>query len=350
MAAIDPRISFDAALIPGMRARLAEGYSRFRAAEARAVNRISPPESGGQTGQYHVRDCPSCGAASPEKAVLRNHGIDVVTCDACGFTYSRQVMDESADAERYQVSDLDIEAMRLRCSGPYLELESARARYYLDRIGEQCTQAGSLLEIGCGTGTMLVEARARGWDILGVEPGAAAVAVARDRVGEASRDLVIKGYFPQDLPKARQSFDAIAILDVLEHFADPIAFLRMISGHISPGGRLFVQVPNWESLLVQLEGTASSVICPGHWSYFTPASLPALLARAGYRTLHIETVVSEIDRIAAFSDDEKNAAIARLRPNQQTTNWPDENGALSAARLLELGLGYKLIGIFELAA
>jgi hypothetical protein len=36
-ASIDPRAAFDAGLIPGMRARLAEGYARFRAAEARAI-------------------------------------------------------------------------------------------------------------------------------------------------------------------------------------------------------------------------------------------------------------------------------------------------------------------------
>jgi SAM-dependent methyltransferase len=262
------------------------------------------------------------------------------------LTYARQVMEESADSARYQASELDIEAMRLRCSGPYLELETARAQYYLDRLEEWTQGRGALLDIGCGTGTTLVEAEARGWRVLGLEPGRTAAAVAQERLGTPDRPRVIEGYFPQDLPANQQSFDVISILDVLEHFVDPQAFLRRIRKRLAPSGRLFVQVPNWDSLLVQLEGTASSVICTGHWNYFTPKTLPEMLARAGYRALHVETVVSEIDRIAAFPDAAKTRMVARLRPKQPCFAWPDENGQQSAALLHRLGLSYKLIGIF----
>ena len=78
----------------------------------------------------------------------------------------------------------------------------------------------------------------------------------------------------------------MAVLDVLEHFAEPLRFLTELRTHLSPGGRLLVQVPNWDSLLVRLEGDRSSVVAPGHWSYFTPRTLPALLARSGFRVEH----------------------------------------------------------------
>lgn len=346
----DPRHGFDAALIPGMRARLEEGYARFRLAEARAIGMAAPPEAGGRLGEYRLRPCPICEAVPPAETILRNHGIDVVCCPDCGMTYARQVMEEQADAARYQASELDLEAMRLRCSDPYLELETARTRYYLDRLEESAQGRGALLDIGCGTGTTLVEAQARGWRVLGLEPGRAACAVARQRLGATSQGRVIEGYFPSHLPVDQASFDAIAILDVLEHFVDPQAFLRLIRRHLAPGGRLFVQVPNWDSLLVQLEGRASSVICTGHWSYFTPKSLPALLTRAGFRALHLETVVSEMDRIAAFSDAEIAAVVARLRPAELPITWPDKHGPQSAALLHRLGLSYKLIGIFAAEA
>jgi SAM-dependent methyltransferase len=342
----DPRISFDAGLIPGMRARLAEGYARFRAAEARAIAQAAPPEVGGTLGRYRKRDCPGCGAPPPAASLLTRHGIDLVVCPGCGLTYTRQVMEESADAARYEASDLDIEAMRLRSSGPYLELETARARYYLDRLEAGAGARGALLDIGCGTGTTLVEAKARGWQVLGLEPGRAAVEVARARLGGVGAAEVLQGYFPAHLPADRQRFDAICILDVLEHFVDPIGFLGLVKRHLSPAGRLFVQVPNWDSLLVQLEGKASSVICTGHWSHFTPATLPAVLARAGFRMLHLETVVSEIDRIARFPAAERDATLARLRPGSAGLAWPDDCGPRSAALLHELGLGYKLIGVF----
>jgi SAM-dependent methyltransferase len=335
----DRRAQFDAALIPGMRERLAEAYHQFRVREAEVIKATAPPEQGGISGSYHHRNCPCCGAASADAPlVLRAHGIDLLECSDCGLTYTRQVMDEVADAARYANSELDREAMRLRCSGPYLELGALRDRYYLTKLMAGGFQPGRLLEVGCGTGTLILEAQSRGWQALGIEPGQAAARIARERGAP-----VVHGWFPADLPADAKEFDAAAILDVLEHFADPLAFLGELRSCLGSGGRLLIQVPNWDSPLVRLQGAGSSVVAPGHWSYFTPATLPRLLARAGFRPLCVETVVSELDRIAAFPAAEVRSCIARLRPGLVLPQGP-----LTAARLHTQGLGYKLVGIFAL--
>ena len=186
-----------------------------------------------------------------------------------------------------------------------------------------------------GSLVLLLEAARAGWQGLGIEPGRAAAQLAVERGTNT-----IFGWFPQDLPADASGFDAVAVLDVLEHFADPLGFLAQLKARLAPGGRLLVQVPNWDSLLVRLEGARSSVVVPGHWSYFTPASLAALLARAGFRTLSLETVVSELDRIAAHPPGQVAAILAALRP--AAPPWP-----LDAAALHGLGLGYKLLGVFQ---
>lgn len=336
----DPRDDFDAASIPGMRDRLASFYAGFRAQEARVAQSSAPSAAPGVSGPYRPRDCPCCGTASAGlPPVLTARGLDLLDCPSCGLTYTRQVMDAAADAARYQASALDIEAMRLRCSGPYLELESARDRYYLSLLTDaRQGPAPTLLEIGCGTGTLLTEATALGWRCVGLEPGATAAAVARGRDSGA----VIEGYFPQDLPSETARYDAIAILDVLEHFAEPRAILRQIRPLLTPGtGRLFVQVPNWDSPLVRLEGAASSVVVPGHWSYFTPDSLRELMRREGFQAVHVETVVTELDRIAGFPADRVKKCLGQLRPR---LSLPD--GGPTAAWLYAHDLGYKLVGTF----
>ncbi|MEI7711632.1 MAG: class I SAM-dependent methyltransferase [Rhodospirillales bacterium] len=336
----DRRDLFDAALIPGMRDRLAEAYAQFRASEADLIAALAPASKKNEAVAYRDRDCPCCGTASSNLVpVLASHGLDLLTCPGCGLTYSKQTMHMATDANRYRASSLDIAAMRLRCSGPYLELESARDRYYLDCLeSARNGVAPTLLEIGCGTGTLLAEASARGWQCVGLEPGAAAVAVARER----GAGIAIEGYFPQDLPPEPDRYDAIAMLDVLEHFASPLDVLRQVHPLLTPKtGRLFVQVPNWDSPLVRLEGPASSIVVPGHWSYFTPASLPMLMARAHFRLEHIETVVSECDRIAAFPLDAIERCITALRPG---ITMPE--ALPTAAWLHAHGLGYKLIATF----
>jgi 2-polyprenyl-3-methyl-5-hydroxy-6-metoxy-1,4-benzoquinol methylase len=322
----DLRDTFDAGLIPGMRNRLAEGYARFRAVEARGIPATAPPWAGGTTGAYQERDCPACGTPPPDRAELSAHGIDVVTCPACRLTYARQVLDQAADAARYEASAIDEAMINLRCSAPYLELESARSAYYVSRLSEGLAERGSLLEIGCGTGTFMVAARQAGWNVLGIEPGRAAAAIARGKGLD-----ILDGYFPEVLGSQR-TFDVIAMLDVLEHFADPLSFLAKASDHLEPGGHLFIQVPNWDSLLVRLDGAKSTVVCPGHWSYFTPVTLRDVLARAGFAALRIETVVSELDRINAHSPERRRAVLAELRA--EAADWPVD--ALRAAQLHDL--------------
>jgi SAM-dependent methyltransferase len=325
---VDPRLTFDAASLPGMRERLASEYARFRAAEARQIEVTAPPEAGGVAGAYRSRDCPCCGMSSDDLVpVLRAHGLDLVNCPGCRLTYAKRVMNDDAEAARYARSDLDEAALRLHGSAPYLELESARARYYLARTGGR---PGHLLEIGCGTGTLLLAAAAAGWTAMGIEPGVAAAGAARARGAR-----VVTGWFPGDLPAAPTEFDAICLLDVLEHFADPLRFLRQVRARLAEGGRLLIQVPNWDSLLVRLEGASSSTVCPGHWSYFTPATLAALLARARFRAIGVETVVSERDRIAAFPPARIEGCVVG------NGSWP-----LSACELMDRGMGYKILAVF----
>ena len=52
----DPRAAFDAALIPGMRERLAAAYHEFRRHEAAAIAATAPPSAGGNAGEYLSRE------------------------------------------------------------------------------------------------------------------------------------------------------------------------------------------------------------------------------------------------------------------------------------------------------
>ena len=327
----DPRDRFDAALLPGMRDRLAAAYARFRQAERAAVISLSP----GSDRPYRLRDCPGCAAPATEaEPLLQAHGLDLLGCRRCGLVYSRQVMDEAADATRYRESEIDDAAMALRCSEPYLELERARARYYLDRVAEVRPAATSLLEVGCGTGTLLIEARRRGWRCLGIEPGRAAAAKAREQGAP-----VIDGWFPRDLPADAGRFDVVAALDVLEHFTAPRAHLRELRRHVAATGAILLQVPNWNSLLVQLEGAASSVVAPGHWTYFTPHTLRDMAQSEGLRPLLVETVISELDRIERFPPETIARQLQVLSP--ELAAKPVDARSLHAA-----GLGYKIVALF----
>ncbi len=134
-----------------------------------------------------------------------------------------------------------------------------------------------LLDIGCGNGRFLLQMRALGWDVSGVEPDAksAAAAVAaglKVRVGPLQTGL---------LPDAH--FDAVTLNHVIEHLHDPIAVLRMALRSLKPGGALSVATPNFEAAGHRLFGPDWFPLDPPrHLVLFTPASLRRVLVRAGF--------------------------------------------------------------------
>ncbi|WP_293682113.1 bifunctional 2-polyprenyl-6-hydroxyphenol methylase/3-demethylubiquinol 3-O-methyltransferase UbiG [uncultured Phenylobacterium sp.] len=72
------------------------------------------------------------------------------------------------------------------------------------------------------------------------------------------------------LPRADNSFDAIAAVEVIEHLENPRAMLRECFRLLRPGGLLVVTTPNNESLRSQV-----SLFFRGHFAAFGPDSYPA---------------------------------------------------------------------------
>lgn len=144
---------------------------------------------------------------------------------------------------------------------------------------------GRLLDFGCGAGKFLRRMHALGWDVCGLDFSDAAVARVR-----ASGLKAFQGTLPHpELPAG--SFDVVAMRHSLEHVPDPLPVLRAARDLLAPGGRLLVQVPNYASWEVDYFGDASPRLdIPRHLTHFTPATLSAMLQRAGYREPRVEQV------------------------------------------------------------
>jgi SAM-dependent methyltransferase len=100
----------------------------------------------------------------------------------------------------------------------------------------------SLLDIGCGTGAMLVELAQFG-HVQGTERERAAAEYARQR---SFADVSVAGSPP--LPFETGSFDLVTILDVLEHIDDDVAMVAEIRRLLRPGGRMVATVPAFPGL------------------------------------------------------------------------------------------------------
>lgn len=332
--------SFDAALQTGVRSALAVSNSALRQAEKSTFSKLLDGEGNFLPGASLVRDCPQCGAAhGGAAAVLRAHGMQLLRCQDCALVYSREVINPDFDRQRYEGGDAANANVALKQNPAYGELERAKAHYVTGRLS-QFAGTGSVLDIGSSNGTFIAEAAADGWAAYGIEINPTAVALSVQQ-GQA----VVCGEYPSALPADWAPFDAIAIMDVLEHVTEPLAFLNSLRNHLTDDGWLLVQVPNLSSLLLAIEGAANSNFCHGHWSYFEPATLPALLKKAGFEMRFFETYITELDRALAYPD----AAIATAWHRLTQRHLADPR-TLTVDQLHAHMLGYKLFGLFQKAA
>ena len=146
---------------------------------------------------------------------------------------------------------------------------------------------GRVLEVGCGSGSRLAELRDRGWEVQGVEPDEAAVAVAREHYKvPVVAGMLEEGTFPPG------SFDAVVMTHVIEHVADPIPLLRVCRSLLRPGGRVVITCPNLDSYGHATYGAAwIGLDPPRHEHLFTLDSLVAVTRAAGFSSVRGRTSV-----------------------------------------------------------
>lgn len=132
-----------------------------------------------------------------------------------------------------------------------------------------------VLEIGCGTGYLLNRLAGNGAQVTGYEPGYA-------KLGQY-RLPVIEKQFPSD-DIATKKFDLIIAYALLEHIVDPGPMLRAVYDHLDQNGTLVVAVPDCENHIARGD---ISMLLHEHFSYFTAASLDAVITQAGFESNRI---------------------------------------------------------------
>jgi ubiquinone/menaquinone biosynthesis C-methylase UbiE len=100
----------------------------------------------------------------------------------------------------------------------------------------------TLLDVGCGTGTLAIAAKRRlgaSGRVFGVDASAEMVAAARAKAFKAGLDIVCQAAPAQALPFADASFDLVTSTLMLHHLARPAqtACVDEIRRVLKPGGR-----------------------------------------------------------------------------------------------------------------
>ncbi len=227
--------------------------------------------------------CPKCGA-DDARPRLRLVAADMVTCRRCGMSYVNPRVSAAGIEAKLQAWAREdvVDAERLGAAfdagnlGHYARLERRLARH---------AGAGRrLLDVGCSTGAFLTVARDAGWAVQGLEIGVASSEHARSALS-----LEVHRASLYDFAAAPGSFDAVALLEVIEHLERPAEALARIRGLLAADGLLLLTTPNFDSLYRRLFGNRWWVVnCEDeHIVLFNRDTLASMLGEQGFEVLEV---------------------------------------------------------------
>jgi SAM-dependent methyltransferase len=239
--------------------------------------------------QCPLCDCTDVGVSGFGSVIFEGRQYDYKHCRGCGSSFSDPMPDLETLARMYGPSYADAGVGDTDVEDPK---EPERVLDWLRR-----RQPGVFVDFGCGSGSLIVAARALGWTATGVEFH---VDVARRVAGETGCSVL------NGLDELRRTAplpaDVIHLGDVIEHLTAPLNIVRELAGLLGPSGCLIAQGPleagpSLYSSVLRVAGSLRSArtpkgMPPYHVLQATVEGQRILFERAGLAP--IEYLLSEV--------------------------------------------------------
>jgi len=237
----------------------------------------------------HYTSCPVCKNKSLQQILevkdftVSKELFPVVECKDCGLRFTQNIPCETAIQRYYQSTN-------------YISHSNSKKGiinrlYHVARMFTMMSKealvkhatgraVGMLLDVGSGTGSFVHTMSVAGWNVVGVEPDAAARAFALKKYNSdiyPAEELFM-------LPDA--TYDAITMWHVLEHVHRLDEYIAQLKKVLAPGGKIIIAVPNYKSkdaTVYQANWAAYDV--PRHLYHFSPQSMRKLMEQHGLQVI-----------------------------------------------------------------
>jgi 2-polyprenyl-6-hydroxyphenyl methylase/3-demethylubiquinone-9 3-methyltransferase len=206
-----------------------------------------------------------------------------------------------------------------------------RLAYIRDRtaehFGRDPKSIGSLaglrfLDIGCGAGILCEPLARLGASVVGADPSAKNIAVARAHAARSGLAIDYRDTTAEALAEAGEMFDVVLAMEVVEHVTDVGAFITHAAALVKPGGLLFVATLNRTAKSFALAIVGAEYILrwlprgTHRWDKFvTPGELEIAIEQGGLRIIGESGVIYNLlaDRWQLSRDMDVNYMVVAER-------------------------------------
>lgn len=265
------------------------------------------------------------------------HGL--VKCKNCGFVFMERIPSVQTLNEHYGKYSYATEG--------YLSPQTVKSYNKLLDEFEKYRNTNKLLDVGCGRGWFLQEAKKRGWKVYGSEYSETAVELCKSKGIE-----MISGQLQADSFESN-SFDVITSFEVIEHINNPLEDLEKIYAYLRSGGLFYCTTPNFNSLLrYYLKEEYNIIEYPEHLSYYTKKTLNNALKKSGFTPIKFLSTGISINRIKASKKTNTQAVPKAESSDEKLRELIDNKWYLELAKSLVnnlltiLGMGLTLKGYY----
>jgi SAM-dependent methyltransferase len=265
----------------------------------------------------HYDKCPLCKSEDIRDWLkvpdhfLSGEQFPLMQCSCCGFIFTQDHPDGS-EIDRYYES-ADYISHNDSAGGFSASLYRIARKFMLRRktnivLMKSGLKNGNILDIGSGTGHFLSAMKTRGWNVKGIE------------INDKARAFSIAKFELDVLPPERlsllppDSFDAITLWHVLEHFQDPHIFASEIVRLLKHDGICLVALPNSNSFDARHYNEFwAAYDVPRHLWHFTPATFKLFVEKSGLSIHSIHMLPLDVFYISILSEKYKKTRLYLIR-------------------------------------
>lgn len=268
----------------------------------------------------HAGSCPVCGYGF-SKAMYRCERKSYRRCERCGMTHMAYFKEREdpyrKDAyffedykKQYGRSYLeDMPKLRAMAASRLTLIEAALGRSAggrdAGRADERRAPSPRVLDVGCAYGAFLLEAQARGWEVVGSDLSDAAVEYVKGElhIPAFSADFSAAagdGYYPRDL-------DCLTMWYVLEHFDELGRVLRRARALLRDGGVFAFSTPSASGVSAHSRPASFYERSPDdHFTVWDPKLTAGILKRWGFALERIRVTGHHPERFRGVPDKPSN--------------------------------------------